>query len=310
VGDSEGAVKIDNYALTMFQTCPAKYNLRMNDGWTSDRKSAALAAGTAIHAGLATWYRGEGLEAAFRAIVKDYTIDPGDDYRTVEKVLKVMHEYTRAYPSESFNVIGLPDHPMVEVPFTLDTGMFLSCAECGPLAGAWDKQNALCPNCAQSLEPIEYGGILDTLVEFGANQVYILEHKSTSQLGSYYFNQYKPNNQVAGYIWAARQLTGKRVGGAIINAIGWYKSGTTKFERQISTRSDDEITEWLEQVRMICEAIHQAKQTKHYPMHTAACTLYGLCEFHSVHSRSTQIERERMLEMNYTREKWDYERRE
>jgi hypothetical protein len=61
---------------------------------------------------------------------------------------------------------------------------------------------------------------------------------------------------------------------------------------------------------MICEAIHQAKQTKHYPMHTAACTLYGLCEFHSVHSRSTQIERERMLEMNYTREKWDYERRE
>jgi hypothetical protein len=199
---------------------------------------------------------------------------------------------------------------MVEVAFTLDTGLFLSCKECGPIDGAWDRVSSVCRKCRQPLEPIEYGGIFDTLVDFGVNQVYILEHKTTSQLGSYYFNQYKPNNQVAGYIWAARQLTGKRVGGAIINAIGWYKSGTTKFERQISTRSDDEITEWLEQVRMICEAIQLARRTGQWPMHTAACTLYGLCEFHSIHSRSTQLERERMLETNFVREKWDYERRE
>ena len=196
---------------------------------------------------------------------------------------------------------------MVEVPFTIDTGMFLSCAKCRT---PWDRKGSVCTKCGSLLEPIEYGGIFDTLVDFGVDQVYILEHKTTSQLGAYYFNQYKPNNQVSGYIWAARQLTGKRVGGAIINAIGWYKSGTTKFERQISTRNDEEITEWLEQVRMLCEAIQTAKLTGEFPMHSAACTLYGLCEFHQVHTQSTEIARSRMLEMNYIQEQWDYERRD
>ena len=81
-------MKIDNYALTMFQTCPAKFQLRMVQGYTTNRKSPALAAGTALHAGLAEWYRKHDKAAAFKAIAENYNIDPGDDYRTMEKVLR------------------------------------------------------------------------------------------------------------------------------------------------------------------------------------------------------------------------------
>ena len=138
----------------------------------------------------------------------------------------------------------------------------------------------------------------------------MLEHKSTSQLGSYYFDQFKPNNQVTGYVWAAGLLSGKRVGGAIINALGIYKSSPTKLERQITTRSDASIMEWLTNLKNSCEMIKERERTGYWPMYTGSCTMYGKCEYHDVHLLATENERSRMLEQNYVQVEWDHERRE
>lgn len=303
-------MKIDNFALTMHQTCPAKYNLRMNEGWTTRRKSGALGFGSTAHSGLAVWYKTGDLAQSLRAITEAWPSEsPSDDYRTLEKCISVMVEYTKAYPTESFRVIGHgTESPMVEVAFTLETGMYLSCKECGPIAGAWDKEDKYCKNCGEPLEPIEYGGIFDTVVEFGG-QAFVLEHKTTSQLGSYYFNQYKPNNQVTGYVWAARKLSGKRVGGAIINAIGVFKVGATKFQREITSRSDADIETWLDNVRAVCEEIQWHNRTGTWPMRTSACVLYGQCEYHSVHVLDNPVAQQKRLEQDYVRDHWDYEKR-
>jgi hypothetical protein len=315
-------VKVDNFALTLFQSCPIKYKLRMLDGWTTRRKSAALGFGGAIHEGLAEWYRTGDRVAAVRAIDAAWPSNsPIDDYRSKEKCLTVMLEYIKQYPQESFQVVGAPTNPMVECTFTLDTGMYLSCINCGPIAGKWDgeyKANGSdvilldpgsdCPQCQASLEPLEYGGIFDGLVDF-SNNIYVLEHKSTSQLGSYYFNQFKPNNQVTGYVWGAGKLSGQRVGGAIINAIGVYKSGTTKFERQITTRSAHDIAEWLNNLQKSCELIRACERAQYWPMFTGSCTMYGACEYHSVHVLGSPTEREKLLEQDYVREEWVYEQR-
>lgn len=304
-------MKIDNFTLSQYMTCPLKFKERIIEGWTGRSKSAALGFGGALHEGLAAWYRTGNQAEAIKAIHEAWPANsPVDDYRNEAKCISVMVEYMRKYSQEAFKVVGAPSNPMIECTFTLDTGMYLSCLECGPDAGVWRPEDYgnNCPNCNAPLEPIEYGGIFDGLVE-SAGSVYVLEHKTTSQLGSYYFNQFKPNNQVSGYVWAAGLLSGRRVGGALINAIGVYKSQATKFERQLTTRSQDNITEWLEGVRQICELIQMSRRNNYWPMNTGACTLYGQCEYHSVHVLGTETERQKMLEQQYVRDSWEYEAR-
>lgn len=299
-------MRVDNFILTQFQTCPAKFELRAIEHWTSRRKTGALGFGAALHEGLAEWYKTGSQEGALMQIHRLWPDNmPIDDWRTKEKCMKVMAEYIRTYPSENFSIVGMPDHPMIECTFTLDTGMHLSCFACGP----GYEEGSTCLKCDHPLEPIEYGGIFDGLIEFSGS-VYILEHKTTSMLGGYYFNQFKPNNQVTGYVWAAGLMSGQRVGGAMINAIGLYKSSPTKFERQLTSRSQNEIDEWLGNVRATCELIQHCKRTGHWPMHTAACTLYGKCEYHDVHVLGTENERRKRLETDYIREEWNFENRD
>lgn len=249
---------------------------------------------------------------------------PSDDYRTQQKCLTVMLEYMKTYSIEPFKVVMAGEKPLIEIAFTLDTGRYLDCIGykigespdghdiwqpgCGFKVPA-DFADNVCPRCGHDLEPIEYGGIMDGVVEFGP-QVYVLEHKSTSQLGPTYFNQFKPNNQVTGYTWAAGQMSGMRVGGALINAVGVYKASTTRFERKPTSRSEAEIAEWLENVVREVNSIRRCDVTGEFPMRTTACTMYGLCEYHAVHTLPPGTARERRLELDYVKEHWDYERRD
>lgn len=280
-------IKLDNTALTAHQTCPAKFDLRINQGWAARFRSGALTFGGAFHAGLAEWYRTGQRDLAFNAIVAAWEPTANDeDWRTLEKCLRTMDEYTRVYPAEAFVPVRDPEgNAMIEIPFSLDTGLVTS----------------------QGV-PIEYGGIFDGLVDYGG-QVFVLEHKTTSMLGQYYFDQFRPNNQVSGYVWAASMLSGRKVNGALINAIGVFRVGKSKYERQFTTRTEHEMDEWkMNLVSTASEIVHH-QQTGYWPMRTSACTLYGRCEFHSVHSLATQTERANMLELEYEYNPWDYEKR-
>jgi len=310
---------IDNYALSTFQTCPIKYKLRIVDGWTGKGKSAALGFGGAFHDGLAAWYRTHDREAGLAAIEAAWPMGmPSEDYRTLTKCLTTFKEYVREYPDETFQIIGYPDSPMVECTFNLDTGMYLNCYGCGR---QWDgtievvgrsvivEGDSACLGCGGTLEPVEWGGIFDGLIEF-AGTIYVFEHKTTSVLGGYYFNQFKPNQQVTGYVWAGGQLGGKQVGGAMINAIGVYKAGKTKFERRITSRSPHEIAEWLRNVRNSCQQIKDCERRGVWPMYTHSCSMYSGCEFHSIHELGTEIERAKLLEQNFIQDTWSHETRE
>lgn len=305
----------------MHQTCPAKYDLRIRQGWTSRGKSAALGFGGALHSGLAQWYKTGDLGQALLSIGEVWHDDqPVDDFRTKEKCITTMIEYSKKYPTEGFTVVGGSENPMIEVPFTIELdGLRV------PFCGDWKGPDGVfhigcgmmqkgfnavvCHHCNAELEPIEYGGIFDGLIDFSEN-VFILEHKSTSVLGGQYFLQFKPNNQVCGYIWGAGKLSGKKVKGALVNAIGIYKAGATKFERDITSRSDVAIAEWKQSVQTTCAEIRFHERHGFWPLRTMACTLYGRCEFHDVHVLEHETERAKRLESDYIVEKWDYELRE
>lgn len=298
-------MKVDNFALTMHQACPAKYDLRIRQGWRSRSRSGALGQGSAIHVGLAAWYRTHDIEAAVESIRTAWDDSaPVDDFRTLEKAIEVMTAYISAYPTESWKVVQ-GAAPLIEVAFTLDTGMYCDC-ECGCSVIDADGE---CTNCGAQCEPIEYGGIFDLLAEFG-NKVYVMDHKTTSQMGAYYFNQFKPNNQMTGYIWAAQQLSGRVVDGCIINAICITKSGKISFARNITTRTDIEIARWMQDVRSSCNEIRYHERTGHWPMRTTSCQMYGHCEFYDVHVLSTDKEQRQRLDQDYIYEPWDHEARD
>lgn len=306
---------LDNTTLETFATCPAKYLLRIREGWAPKRVSSALNAGKVLHTGLEAWYKTGSQLAALQA-VKD-AWDPTiitDDFRNLEKVLSTVAQYTQAYGQEKFKIIGADaGDPMVEVSFTLPTGMFLAiCPTCNydnNNDSDYDYTNPKCHNCGADLEPIEYGGIFDLLIDW-AGTLYVLDHKSTTQFGSTYHYQWKPNNQITGYVWGAQELSGRKVGGAVINTIAWYKASDTKFDRHITNRDATDIAEWKENLRRWANLIQRANLLGEYPLQTKACTLYGLCEFHRLHETTNPSVRKGLLDMYYEHRPWDHERRD
>ena len=278
----------------------------------SRSRSPALRFGGALHEGLAAWYRGLGAEASLDAIARawDNTWD-SDDYRTLEKCAKTFIAYIKEYPHENFTVVGAPETPIVEQTFAIDTGWFCGCLDCGKFN--LDPTKAQCDFCHADLEPIEYGGILDLLIDFNG-VVYPMDHKSTSIVapvkGGYFFDQFKPDNQMTGYHWGGTKLSGGRVGGVMINAIAMNKSDTV-FARRITSRNELDVQEWLVSLRLHCTEIMRHKSLGVFPLRTTSCTTkYGKCQFHSVHTLSNADDRLRRLETDYIHNPWDFENRD
>jgi hypothetical protein len=187
-------MKLDNYSFSGFQGCPLWYKTRIVDGWAPPHKSAALGFGGAVHVGLAEWYRSRNPDAVMEKMLEAWPENhPVDDYRDIMKAKKVLLEYMQKYIHESFTIVP----GMIEIATALPTGMYLPCNN--PLCGLYlstvdirdgeiSRTDEHCEWCGSSRELIEYGGIFDTLVDF-AGQIYILEHKTTSQLGPRFFDQ-------------------------------------------------------------------------------------------------------------------------
>lgn len=304
-------MKVDNFTLEQF-ICPAKYDLRINKGIVPLRKKPSLGFGGVMHTGWAEWYR-TGSEAKALKAIHDHwpEVMPSDDFRTEAYALKVMHAYVQEYPSETWKVLQGPNGAIVEQAFTVDTGMYLECQDCGGYMSELDADTGTCSNCGEPLESIQYGGIIDVGAEFG-DMLYVVDHKTSTRLGdgSYYFLQYKPDNQMTGYIWGLNKLTNRRIGGAIINAAGLYKSGETKFKRSITNRSDFEIAEWLIGVRTRCNEIKRCERSGIWRLETSSCMDYGECEYRSIHVLNDPVSREKRMEQDYVKSTWNYEERD
>lgn len=293
VDGEDRVMVVDNFQLSMFQTCPAKYWLRIMNGWKPRRQGAALGFGQILHLGLEVWYRTGDLDLAIETMKVEWPSEQfSDDFRDLAKCISVLREYVEEYPREPWTVVGYgTDQPMIETSFTL------------PLLDAQGNQLTTYDGYR-----IMYGGIIDLAFDFNG-QLYIMDHKTTTRLGDYYFDQYKPNNQMTGYIWGMSQLTNRRVGGAYINAIGLYKKSATKFKRGLTQRSDEDIATWVHDIHHTCNLIRVAANTGEFPKFTSACTLYGKCEFHGVHVLSGKSQQDRFLEQEYVQETWDHESR-
>jgi len=320
--------------LAMYRKCALKYKESIEDDWQPRFRGGALGHGVAVHAGLAAWYRGslDGLsgpqrvDLAFAALTQAWPEDqPVDDFRTLSRAQELLLTYIKEYPQESFQILA------VEVPFTLPLRdpegkyRWLDCGNSFPDTFDPTLGRTFCPGkpldsgncdiCGRPCESIEYGGIFDLNVQYGAGKystIYVMDHKTTSVLGPTFFLQFKPNAQITGYVWADTQLSDRKVAGAIINALCLTRGGNIVVgKREITDRSDADIREWISDTVWTCNAIRESQRTGVWPKSDEECQgKYGMCGYHGIHVLTEPHERQARRETDYIQRKWDYEDRD
>jgi len=155
---------------------------------------------------------------------------------------------------------------------------------------------------------IAYCGHLDRVVSMG-DALYVMDQKTTGgTVGPYYFNGFSPSNQMSGYSFAGQIILKSPVRGVIIDA-AQIAVNYTRFERGITSRSKDQLEEWLNSTiwsignfQSLSEEAGEVESR--WPQNPTACSNYGGCSFRGLCSRSPKV-RENFIKSDFVSHNWD-----
>lgn len=147
-------------------------------------------------------------------------------------------------------------------------------------------------------------GHMDRLVEF-MDQYYVQDQKTTGgALGSYYFNQYSPGNQMSLYSVAGKIVFNKPVRGVIVDA-AQIMVGFTEFGRGIVDRSEGVLEEWLDDAQYWIDRAHWCAVNDKWPLNDMSCHKYSGCEFRSNVCTKDPSVRESFLKTHFSHHEWN-----
>lgn len=289
----------DATSLTLSFTCLRKYYYTNILGIRSKKQSVHLWFGGLYAKALEEFYKfranGATIDEALHRVVKDTLVaswdfeagtppafdDPGA--KTRMNLIRTIVWYVDQYADESDDGIRTyhleNGKPAVELSFTFDVdGEFLLC------------------------------GHLDRVVLFGEQNKYIMDQKtSKSTIGPYYFSNFDLDNQMSMYSLAGEHVLDTPIKGVIIDA-AQIAVGFSRFERGITTRSKDQLTEWLEtakfQISFTQQIAAKATEEQHWPMNLTACGNYGGCEFKGLCCKSPAV-RNNYIKSDFRAHRWD-----
>ena len=328
----------DATSLSMFQSCPRKYQLALIDGWRPNHKSAPLTFGGMLHAGLehvdhllangterweavrsgvkfllqstgtyylehivhgepvadesgelqyppATWKR-EGVwdGQEFEEGVQRLWWEPWpklDSLRSREQLVRALVWYYDQYQNDPLEPLWLRGKPAIELSFSFNLPF---------RSAALDAELLWC-------------GHMDKLVKFGTSTL-VLERKHTTRtIGSYYFDQYTMSDQILGYVLAGQIVFSTKVDGAVVEATQ-IAQGFIRVHRSPQYRSEDQMAEWLHNLRYWINLAEHYAKVNFWPMNRASCNDYGGCQFRGVCSLSPAL-RPGALATHFHQDRWD-----
>lgn len=269
--------EFDYTMMSSFLGCRRKYFFRHVEGLVSKSTAKAPAFGSAIHKALDSWYKDHNTEAAIEIFKREYKEDLATDGKRTHAVGEwILKNYNERYQDQSFKVIKTEHEFCLKLP----TG--------NNLIGRIDKI-------------IDWDGAL-----------WLMDHKTTSQLGPYYFKMHTPNMQFDGYIWAAKKM-GYNVQGVLVDAIlvakGLLDSSSrgklTPLARDFATRSQEDIDNYIDLVEDIQGEINLCeKEIEDFYPNYDACTYYGECAYRKICTNPKNVW-EKIKQMDYSVEHWD-----
>lgn len=301
----------DSTSLGLLKTCPRLYQYVMIDGWGSTEESVHLRFGQEYHQALQDYdlSRAAGIphDDAIFDVVKallertaDFKPDPdtrAGKYKSRNMLIRCVIWYLDEHaedPAKTY--IKADGKPAVELSFRfeLDWGPRADQQEVGTVF-----DSTLIPG-----QPYLLCGHLDRVVDFNGS-LFVMDHKtSLTTLGSYYFDQYSPHNQMSLYSYAGKVILSSPIKGVIINAaqlmLDYDKSGDygARFVRGFTYRTPDQLDEWLTDLHSLLAQAEAFAEADYWPMNDLSCDKFGGCRFRSICSKSPQV-REQFLKSDF-----------
>lgn len=276
---------VDSSKINCFRLCPRKYYWRyVLDIVPLDSESTDLAFGSAIHAGLEAFYKGEGFlpvedssrwaqNGKIRKMFKDF-LDRFPEhlenkFKTRQNGLLLLAHYAENWKGESVKVIS------VEQTGKIDMGDFV------------------------------YVTKMDLCVE-DETGIHPWDHKTASRFDALFESSFKLDIQITGYIYGVRRLYSSPSRKAIINALRPEKNiNADSFLRKLTFRTDEELDRWEREVRFVLKEIQHCEDEGIWPMHNYACfAYYRECEYRAL-CISSNVQRPELIERAYKKEAWE-----
>jgi hypothetical protein len=285
----------DSTSLGLLKTCPRLYQYTIIDGWQSRDESVHLRFGIEYHAALELFDRlvasgadrDDSLQQVVRTIL-ERTVGWASDqntkagkYKNRETLVGLVIDYLDHFnPDPATTYIKSDGTPAVELSFRFELDF-------GP--GGYGPS-----------QPYLLSGHLDRVVSFN-DQLLVMDRKTTTTtLGPYYFRQYEPNNQMTLYTLAGRMLLSAPIRGVIIDAAQIMLEKPNAFARGFTYRTDDQLIEWLDDLRDLLTINEAYADRNHWPMNDTSCDKFGGCRFREICTKSPAI-RERFLANDFTK---------
>lgn len=305
--DGRTTVNINYSSLEMMQTCMRKAQYGLAEGWRGP-ESEALVFGSAIHKGIEVWYvhprsqrtrisaecmdyqvtpftdnphaetcaRCSSIDA-FRNAGEALELLPPDNKRSLENGVEIMNNYCDEYLEDPFEVMRTKEgKPMIEIHGE---------------ARMYEDEKLI----------INYHGTLDlVLKDAHTGDVFVVDHKTTWQLGKDFYNRLKPNHQYTGYVWLGNQVLGLTTNRFLINGIQVAKTKRA-LARQFTERSEEDFHELKSAVVYNVKNYLACMEKNMFPQNSPnPCTMYGGCTFRSVCDLPSSM-RQQTLELSFER---------
>ena len=291
-GDSPFQFAWDSSTLGTLKECPRKYFYTYILGYRPKGESIHLDFGGHYAKAMERYYKyraaGASYDDSLAEVVRQALLDSRDmssDFskKTRETLVRSIVWYFETYKEDdatTTKVVHLDDgQPAVELSFKMPTGFELNGVE------------------------LLYCGHIDRLVEFNSDR-FVMDQKTTGgALGTYYFSQYNPDNQMSGYSLASRVIFNTPVQGVIIDA-AQVLVGSTDFSRSITTRTEEQLNEWLIDFQDWTSLALRYADRQHWPMNDKSCHKYGGCPFRDVCSHDPRV-REQFLTTRFEIRHWN-----
>lgn len=294
----------DSTSLGWLKTCPRLYYYNMIEGWQAGEESVHLRFGIEYHQALQEYdiSRNAGInhDDSVHDVIRELMIRTGDwrpdhKYKNRDFLVRSVIWYFEKFKDDLAKTFIMENgNPAVEVSFRfeLDWGLNFEIGDDSTTAKRLGYQ------------PFLLCGHLDRVVEFN-DDLYVMDRKTTTSTpGSYYFDQYEPNNQMTLYTLASQVIFQSPIKGVIID-VAQVAIEFSRFTRGFTYRTKDQIEEWINDLHYWFAKAEEFATAEYWPMNDTACDKFGGCKFRQICSKSPQV-REQFLKSNFERrEKWN-----
>lgn len=310
----------DSTSIGWAKGCARLYQYMMIEGWRPKEESDDLTFGLEYHSALEEYDRevagGKEHLIALRQVVRNllirtYTWKTTNEYKNRANLLRTVVWYLDKFgDDDTAETLILKDgRPAVEVTFKFEL-------DWGPDFGHRVEHGIEGGNIVEYnlSQPYLLCGHLDRVVTYQGS-TFVMDRKTTkSQPTHWYFSNFEPDNQMTLYSFAGKLIFQAPIKGVIIDA-AQVQIDKSEFGRGITYRTQDQIDEWLIDLKFLFAQFEDYAAEGYWPMNDKFCGTFRSeasgkigCPFRSICGSSPQV-RENFLKANFTKleegERWN-----